>query len=256
MLTKNQIKFINSLATAKGRAENKFFIAEGFKLVSEILYSTFCIKTLFFSSDFPVNQLHFPISHNIEIVSISNSEMERISQQVTPAGVLAIVKIPDAIPLPVDCKQELIIALDNIHDPGNLGTIIRTADWFDVTHIVCSDHCVDAYNPKVIQSTMGSITRVKVHYTNLESWLANIPSPSNIYGSFLDGENLYKTPLPTNAIIIIGNESKGISNNLLPFIHKKIKIPSCKGRNFFEKAESLNASVATAIILNEFRRRE
>jgi TrmH family RNA methyltransferase len=145
--------------------------------------------------------------------------------------------------------KEWIIALDNINNPGNLGTIVRTADWFGIQSIVCSLNCADFYNPKVIQATMGSFTRVNVYYTDLEKWLSNETQKTPIYGAVMDGYSLYDTDIPENGILLIGNESHGISKSLHPFIFKKIKIPAYGGG-----AESLNASIATAVILAELRR--
>lgn len=150
-----------------------------------------------------------------------------------------------------DMTSELILMLDNISDPGNMGTIIRTADWFGVQHIICSENCVDVFNPKVVQASMGSIFRVKIHYKKSEEFLQNISVGIPIYGTLLNGKSIYETHLSRNGIILIGNESHGISTHLLPFIKSKISIPGfSKGKS----AESLNASIAASIVLAEFRR--
>jgi TrmH family RNA methyltransferase len=168
--------------------------------------------------------------------------------------VLALVEVPQQLNFAKSIFEKLILVLDEIKDPGNLGTIIRIADWFGISDIVCSNHSVDAYNPKVVQATMGSIARVNLRYTNLFEFLKNIPTDFPIYGTLLNGENIYNQTLSKNGIIIIGNESKGISDDILPFITNKLYIPSY-AENLNNKAESLNASIATAIVCAEFKKR-
>ncbi len=167
---------------------------------------------------------------------------------------MAVVKIPDQQEELPDMDKNLVLMLDNISDPGNLGTIIRTADWFGVQHIICSENCADVYNPKVVQATMGSIFRIKIQYKMLKKILQTLPVKIPIYGTLLDGNNIYEADLEKNGVILIGNESHGISENLFPFVTKKIRIPGYSPEKS-SSAESLNASIAAAIVLAEFRRR-
>jgi TrmH family RNA methyltransferase len=191
---------------------------------------------------------------------ITSREMDRISQLTTPGPVLAVVHIPDlpeGPPMTMPEGESIIFALDDIRDPGNFGTIIRIADWFGIRHVVASENCVDLYNPKTVQATMGSVARVKVHSANLSDWLQKHKDSGNtmIYGATLQGVPVYSVSPFVPGILLIGNESRGISPNLYPFITKKISIPSY-GHPEAGKAESLNASTATAILVAEFRRLE
>lgn len=254
MLPANQIKYIKSLSANKGRNMHNYFIAEGIKIVNELIFSNFFIDKIYLTPLIYEKYFDTYSQFNIQIVSISEAEMQRISQQTTPPGILALVKIPDPAPLPTDFSYCPVLVLDEIKDPGNLGTIIRSADWFGLSDIICSENSVDVYNPKVVQATMGSVARVRIHYTQLDTFFASLPFGINIYGSFLNGEKISAIKLDFNGIIIIGNESRGISNFLLPYITKKIKIPYGNRKNISDKAESLNASIATAIILYEFCR--
>ena len=181
------------------------------------------------------------------------NEMGKISQLTTPQNVLGIFNIPDISINNLSLSGALTLMLDDIKDPGNMGTIIRIADWFGIKQIICSPESVDIYNPKVVQGSMGSIARVNVAYANLLDILQNKSENIPVYGALLDGENIYKTTLEPSGIIIIGNESEGISENLLPHISKKIMIPSFNTN--LQKAESLNAAIAAGIICAEFRRR-
>ena len=255
MLSKNQIKFVNSLKQKKFREEHHLFIAEGNKIVSELLNSSVTVKQIYTTSQFL--RTH-KIDNFIERFEIKESELERISSLATPNEVLAVCQIPIYNLAIESLKDELTLVLDDIKDPGNLGTIIRIADWFGIETIICSPHSADIYNPKVVQATMGSIARIKIHYLDLVEFFNNpeskILNPS--YGAVLDGENIYTKQLSSKGLIVIGNESKGISENILPYITDKISIPSFthfkSGRG---EAESLNAAIATSIICSEFRRR-
>jgi TrmH family RNA methyltransferase len=241
MLSKSKIKYIQTLGQKKFREEEGFFIAEGPKLVKELL-------------DFPgvniegIYALKEWISNNEKagdtapVTEITGQELGRISQLSTPNSVLAVVQQFEPNP-DINTKGQIILALDGIQDPGNLGTIIRTADWFDIRNIVCSPDCADLYNPKVVQSTMGSIARVNLIYTDLWEWLSgqeNIP----IYATALEGEDITGMKGIEEGVIITGNESKGISSEILNLANTKITIPR-KGN-----AESLNAAVATGIVLS------
>ncbi|MBI9038678.1 MAG: RNA methyltransferase [Bacteroidales bacterium] len=255
MLSKNQIKHINSLKIGKFRRIFKQFLLEGKKSVYDLLNSDFEIIEIYALKYWIDENIVILENKKIEFQEINEKELSRISSQKTPNDVIAIVKIPINEIIPKNIFSGLCLVLDEIKDPGNLGTIIRTADWFGIENIICSKNSVDVYNPKVVQATMGSITRVKVYYTQLSDFLSSKPSETKIFGTMLEGENIYKTELIENAIILIGNESQGISSELLPMIDEKISIP--KGsKNFQSQAESLNASIATAIICSEFQRRK
>lgn len=226
------------------------FIVEGEKNVRELLKSSWEISNIY--------ALESWISENeaclkeIVIESVNEKELGRISLHKNPNKVLALAKIQERKLIIDELFPGLVLMLDDISDPGNLGTIIRIADWYGIKNIVCSKETVELYNPKVIQATMGSFTRVNVFHENLEEVLGNIPKDISIYGTFMDGESITKTKLDNNAIVVIGSESHGISGKLIQFINKKIAIPYYNEDS--AKAESLNASIATAIICSEFRR--
>ncbi len=251
MLSKNKIKHLNSLRQNKFRNEFQQFVAEGDKLVSELLSSNFKIIEIFAVKEWLDRH---KIPDNIAITEVAVSELEKISGLTTPNMVLALIEIPQQQNINTSIFNKLILVLDEIKDPGNLGTIIRIADWFGISNIVCSNHTVDVYNPKVVQATMGSIARVSVQYADISAFLKDVPKDVPIYGTLLNGENIYTQTLSENGVIIIGNESKGISNELIPDIKHKLYIPSFS-ENPENKAESLNASIATAIVCAEFKRR-
>ncbi|NVN93711.1 MAG: RNA methyltransferase [Bacteroidetes bacterium] len=251
MLSKNTIKYITSLKQKKFRDEFRQFVAEGDKLVSELLLSYLKIVEIFAVKEwFSAHN----IAGNIKVTEVTAFELERISGLTTPNLVIALLEIPDNEKFETINFDNLILVLDEIKDPGNLGTIIRIADWFGIKDIICSNHTVDIYNPKVVQATMGSIARVIVHYTELTTFLKEIPKNIPVYGTLLSGENIYTQDLTKNGMIIIGNESKGISGELLPLIKTKLLIPSFPENNE-SRAESLNASIACAIVCAEFKRR-
>ncbi len=238
MLSKNQLKLITSLHQKKYRIRHGLFIAEGIKVVRELLNSS--IKSVDLYTTEVIEEFE---SHKSQ--HISELELKKISTLKTPNKMLGVFEIPSM----TQVKQEgLLLVLDNIKDPGNLGTIIRLCDWFGVEQIVCSKETVDCYNTKVVQSTMGSLTRVSLIYKDLIPFLKTTILP--IYGGFLDGENLYKTSLKKDGILIIGNESNGISKDISDLVKHKITIPRF-GK--LHQTESLNAATATAIMLSEFR---
>ena len=239
-ISKNQVKVITSLSQKKYRQKHKLFIAEGVKVVNELLNSSFEIDSLFVVDDFTID-----ISAD-KIIRISEKDLQKISNLKTSNKVLGLFKIPDAIPLQ---KSGITIALDAINDPGNLGTIIRLCDWFGVSQLVCSKDTVDCYNQKVVQASMGSLTRVSIIYTDLETYLKKNELPTFI--ADMDGENVYKTQLPQEAILIMGNEANGVSDEIKALIKNKIAIPRF-GEN--QEIESLNVATATAILLSEFKR--
>lgn len=240
MLVKSKLKYIQSLGQKKPRDEAGVFVAEGPKLVKELLETkgvTFI--EIFGTREWVEENQKLLTNNNVE--EITEKELELISQLTSPNKVLAIVKKFD-VGQKIVTKQTITLALDTIQDPGNLGTIIRTADWFGIEQIVCSRDCADVYNPKVVQATMGSIARVKVFYVDLEKWLVQ-QKDIRIYAAVLDGQDVTVMKKINEGIILIGNESKGISDEILKLANVKITIPK-KGR-----AESLNAAVAAGIIL-------
>lgn len=251
MISKNKAKWIRSLAQKKMRQEEKVFVAEGGKIVGELLESG--IECLFIAATSEwLESRNMPKANDIAVVTAE--ELRGISMQQHPQDVLGVFRQFENEP----CKptpDELIIALDGVQDPGNMGTIIRIADWFGVGTILCNEGTVDVYNPKVVQATMGSIARVGVEYVDLAATLSGISSDIPIYGTLLDGENIYNQQLTCGGIIVMGNEAAGISANIRPLIRQKLFIPSFPHGIGFDTAESLNVGVATAITCAEFRRR-
>lgn len=248
MLSKAQKKLIQSLTLKKFRDQTGLFVAEGEKLVHELIHSSFDLVHFFATSEYTALSRHSP-----KPTYITDVEMKQISQLKTPSSALALVRIPVRDFHPNQVKNELILALDNIQDPGNLGTIIRLADWFGVRTILCSPHTVDAYNFKTVMSTMGSITRVHIHYLPLQEPLEKfIEMGLPIYGTFLEGTVIYQASLSFNGVIVMGNEGKGISPKLQRQISQKLYIPPYPAGA--TNSESLNVATATGIVLNEFRR--
>ena len=241
MITRAEILDIKSLATKQGREEQGAFIAEGEKLVGEIRNSNLHIRKIYQTK---------PIF--AEGVIISEKEMERISQLKSANSVLAVVELPKSKLSSVKPDKNLVLALDRIQNPGNLGTIIRLADWFGISDIVCSEDSADCFNPKVVQATMGAILRVRVHYTNLAKWL-KAQDGVKVYGTFLEGENIYSAQLDKSGVIVMGNEGQGISAEVAATVSHKLLIPPYPADRC--GSESLNVAVATAVICSEFRRR-
>jgi TrmH family RNA methyltransferase len=239
-ISKNQSKIITSLSQKKYRQKHKLFIAEGVKVVNELLNSSFEIDTLFAVDDFQTD-----ISVN-KITRILEKDLQKISNLKTPNKVLGLFKIPDEKPLQ---KNGLIVALDDINDPGNLGTIIRLCDWFGVSQLLCSKETVDCYNQKVVQASMGSLTRISITYIDLETYLTASTLPTFV--ADMDGENVYKSQLPKEGVLIMGNEANGVSYEIKVLIKNKISIPRF-GET--QETESLNVATATAILLSEFKR--
>ncbi len=240
MVSKNQIKLITSLQQKKFRQVHKLFIAEGVKVIQELLDSNFVLEHLFVSESILDNV------NNSQKTSISEADLKKISCLATPNNCLALFKIPEANQ---PHQKGLIVALDSIRDPGNLGTIIRLCDWFGVEQLWCNEQTVDVYNPKVVQATMGSIARVAVSYVDLEKQLQNLSIP--IFGTFMDGKNVYNEKLPKEGILILGNEANGISKNIEKLVTKRLAIPRF---GTLQQTESLNVATATAIFLSEFKR--
>ncbi len=248
MISKNQIKLIRSLELKKNRRREGLFIAEGPKVVGDLLRAGYRPHTIFSTQQRPDAQL------------ITDEELRRISFLQHPQDVLAILHIPNDmtadchdsadIPLTV-ADEQLVLALDGVQDPGNLGTIIRIADWFGIDTICCSQETADVYNPKVVQATMGSLAHVHIYYGDLVAWLQQIRVP--IYGTLLDGQNIYEQTLTTQGVIVMGNEGNGISPAVRKLVTNKLLIPNYHKST--ETAESLNVAIATAITCAEFRRR-
>lgn len=245
MLTKKLSKFILSLHRNKGRLLGKCFLVEGEKTVLELMRSSLSVEYVFHSKALP--SFFGDLSHGKEIL-VTEAEMKIISSQSNPSGILAIAKIPESRPILENTK--MVLVLDGIRDPGNLGTIIRLSEWFGVNDIVCSSDCVDAYNPKVVQSAMGSLFRSNICYTNLESFFSQ--TRRTIYGAFLDGKTLDGIEPNEKSAIVIGSESHGISTSLENIIHHKITIPRYSGN---ANPESLNAANACAICLAHFAKK-
>jgi len=251
MLSHNQIKYINSLKIKKFRQQHKIFIVEGEKGVNELLMSNLKPVILFAVPEWVDQNISILRSGNIELQEISADELKKVSDLITPNQVLAIAEIPDTgIPDPTQFAG-MALALDGIRDPGNMGTIIRTADWFGIDTIFCSSDSVDMYNPKVIQATMGSYSRVKVFYVNLLEFLKALPIQTPVFGALLEGPDITTKTFTTEGIILIGSESHGIASSLIPFINEPLHIPHFSGKAANKQAESLNASIANGIICYE-----
>ena len=240
MVSKNQIKLITGLQQKKYRNEHQLFLAEGVKVIQELLQSNIVLDHLFETESI------FEVVPAAQKTLVKEVDMKRMSALNTPSSCLAVFHIP--APKPIDSKG-LIVALDDIRDPGNLGTIIRLCDWFGVTQLLCSKETVDLYNPKVIQATMGSVSRVQVNYVDLATFISETTLP--VFGTFMDGNNIYKESLPSEGILIFGNEANGISPALEQKIKNRIAIPRFGN---LQQTESLNVATATAIFLSEFRR--
>ncbi len=251
MLSHNQIKFINSLKIKKFRQQHQAFIVEGEKGVSELLAGTLPVVTIFAHQEWLDRNNFLLTSKNIEYQLITADELKKVSDLATPNQVLAIAGIPQAGLSQPEAYTGMILALDGIRDPGNMGTIIRTADWFGISRIVCSSDSVDMYNPKVVQSTMGSFGRVKVSYVNLLNFFNGLPSGTPVFGALLDGPDITQKTFTRPGIILIGSESNGISHSLMPFINEPLFIPRFPAFGETHQAESLNASIANGIICYE-----
>ena len=240
MVSKNQIKLITSLQQKKYRKQEQLFFAEGVKVVQELLHSNFELQELF-----TTKQDFLSVSKD-KLHAISEAELKKISALATPNSCLAVFKIPKA----KETKESgLILALDDVRDPGNLGTIIRLCDWFGIETLFCSEETVDIYNPKVVQATMGSVSRVNVVYGDLENFL--VKTKLTVFGTFMDGKNIYQESLPNDGVIVMGNEANGISEAVEKLVTDRIAIPRFGD---LQITESLNVATATAIILSEFKR--
>ncbi len=245
MVTKNQKKLIRSLKQKKNRKTYNYFVAEGVKVINEFIDASLQLKHLF------VLQEHlelFKKANNSVTEVISKSDLSQLSFLTTPQKAIAIFEIPNSSPLQ-EITNGIQLALDGVSDPGNLGTIIRLCDWYGIENLICSENTVDCFNPKVVQATMGSLTRVNINYVNLPKFLKETKLP--ILGTFMEGENVYKTTLPNKGILVMGNEANGISSEIELLVSEKISIPRFGN---LQKTESLNVATATAILLSELKR--
>lgn len=249
MLSKNKIKLIQSLNKKKTRDELKLFVAEGVKTIFELIDNE--AEALFIATSNPQHQ--FKIKPNTELIITEQQYIDKASLLKTPQQAIAVFKQLNTNENFTLKPDELILALDDVQDPGNLGTIIRLANWFGVETILCSHQTADCYNPKVIQATMGAIGGVSIHYIDLEKELLEASQKEiPIYGTFLDGKNIYSESIPPKGIIVMGNEGNGISEPISRIVSRRLLIPDFASSH---KVESLNVSIATAIVLSEFRRR-
>ena len=239
MVTKSELKYIQSLSDKKVRLETGCFIAEGVKLVGEMIAAGYPLKAVY-----ALDNWESPDA-TLEVIRIEAFELEKMSMLQTPNQVLAVAMMPQKKET-LNLAGPLTIVLDGIQDPGNMGTIIRTADWFGITQIVASEDTVDVYNPKVIGATMGSFMRVSVTYKNLADWMPTIKLP--VYGALLEGENVFTIKTPQKGLLVIGSEGKGIRENILDFITHPVTIPK------IGEAESLNAGIAAGIIVAQLTR--
>jgi len=239
MVTKSELKYIQSLSDKKVRLETGCFIAEGVKLVGEMIAAGYPLKAVY-----ALDSWESPDT-SIEVTRIEAFELEKMSMLQTPNQVLAVAMMPQQEKA-LDLAGQLTLVLDGIQDPGNMGTIIRTADWFGIKQIVASEDTADVYNPKVIGATMGSFMRVSVTYKNLADWMPTVKLP--VYGALLAGENIFTTKAPNGGLLVIGSEGKGIRENMMDFITHPVTIPKIGG------AESLNAGVAAGIIIAQLTR--
>ena len=243
-MTKAEIQLVRTLADKRSRTEHGLFVAEGHKFIGELCTSALRVRKIFALEG---------LFEGGEVETVSSREMERLSLLKTPSDSLALVEIPRCDLKPERLRGRLTLALDDVQNPGNLGTIVRLADWFGITDIVCSEASADCFNPKVVQATMGAILRVRVHYTDLGGFLrqaadAGLP----VCGTFLEGENIYGASLPEAGIVVMGNEGRGISDAAAATVTRKLFIPPYPaGRR---GSESLNVAMATGIVCGEFRR--
>lgn len=247
MISKNKIKYIRSLELKKNRNKEGKFVAEGFKVVDDLL--ALQPADLIVATQEWLHGKH--LAAQTEVIEVTEEELKKVSFLQHPQQVLAVFRQAQDGDFSIN-TQELSLALDGVQDPGNLGTIIRIADWFGITHIYCSQDTADVYNPKVVQATMGSIARVKVEYGNLLTLVESLPADVPVYGTLLDGDNIYQQQLENRGLIVMGNEGKGISPALAKKVNRRLLIPNFpEGR---ATADSLNVAIATAITCSEFRR--
>ena len=261
MISKNQIKFIRSLELRKNRRQSGLFIAEGPKVVGDLMKRQ--LPAWVVATPEWLQAEWAPVAGNrkdvgeVQVMEVTEEELKRVSCLQHPQKVLALFALPDAGDEGnrdgLIGDDRLLLALDGVQDPGNMGTIIRIADWFGIDTILCSPDTADAFNPKVVQATMGSIASVRIVYTDLVAFCRTLPADYPVYGTLLDGSDIYRQPLTAHGIIVMGNEGKGISPALRQLVNRRLLIPQFGGA---VGAESLNVAIATAITCSEFRRRQ
>jgi TrmH family RNA methyltransferase len=254
MISKNKTKFIISLQKKKVREVEKLYVIEGDKLVREFLAAGVPLKTLIAKPEFLSSLPEETSSFVGEIEDVSYEELKKISTLKSPHNAIAIVPMQETQLDLNTIFKDLCVAIDSVQDPGNLGTIIRAAAWFGIKYIICSSDCVDVYNPKVIQASMGALLHVNIYYHNLkELFISTQKEGINVFGTLLEGESIYTHKLDNKGIILLGNESKGVSEDIMPFVTQKIMIP--KFSTARQGIDSLNVSMAASVIFSEFRRR-
>ena len=252
MISKAKIKFVHTLEQKKARIREQLFVAEGPKVVGDLM-ARFQPKMLFHTADW-----HTPLGGATGAETdetVSEEELKKLSFLQHPQQVLAVFPLPHTEA--TDTKlpsQQLCLALDGVQDPGNVGTIIRVADWFGITQIYCSHETADVYNPKVVQATMGSLSRVHILYMDMTDFIDSLPKGTPVYGTMLDGENIYQKKLEPRGIIVMGNEGKGITPEIAKRLSHKLLIPNYPAGR--QTADSLNVAIATAITCAEFRRQQ
>jgi TrmH family RNA methyltransferase len=246
MVSKSQISLIKSLQQKKFRREHRLFVAEGYKSVSEFIASGYQMQTVYHTP--AVTAKLNKLSKKVNFQDISAADLQKMSSLTTPQEVLAVIHLPEWPKLTQsNLVNQFTLVLDGVQDPGNLGTIIRTADWFGIQNIICSEDTVDAYNPKVVQATMGSLARVNLHYTNLATLLPLLNLP--VLGAMLNGDNIYTANLGTQGLIVMGNEGNGLRPDIQDLVTQSVTIPRVG------EAESLNVAIATALFCSEISRR-
>lgn len=245
MLSKSQISFIKSLHQKKYRKENGIFIIEGIKSIEEFIQSNYRIHSIYYLAQY--HSLLTALPANIKLFEVNNAELDKISTLQTPQGILALVHLPKPPVLHAAALKDVFtLVLDGVQDPGNMGTIIRTADWFGFNQIICSNNCVEVYNPKTVQATMGSLSRINIFYEDLPSVLKELKLP--VFGAVLDGKSMYKTDWGKEGLVILGNEGQGISPEVMKLITNPVTIPRTGS------AESLNVAISAAILCADIRR--
>ena len=254
MISKNKIKYLKSLEMKKHRQAESVFVAEGPKIVGDLLNAGFepTYLAVVECSDFASRLKNFDLN-GVQIDFVTADDLRKVSSLEAPQQVLAVLKQPVWQLDSNIASKELCLALDEVQNPGNLGTIIRLAAWFGIEHLFCSKGCADVYNSKTVQATMGGLAHVKVHYVDLVEMIGNLHDSTPIYGTFLDGENLYGKQLEQRGLIVMGNEGRGVSKDVENLVTEKLFIPNYPAER--ESTESLNVAIATAIVCAEFRRR-
>lgn len=255
MISRALVKLIRSLEQKKFRVQHQLFVAEGPKVVGDLMARIQPKQLVATASWLQGHRREVGACPQSAVSEVTEEELRKVSFLQHPQQVMGLfpIDLSEGTLAGVDTARQLCLALDGVQDPGNLGTIVRIADWFGIEHIVCSSDTADVYNPKVIQATMGSIARVQLHYTDLAAWLGTLPEGTPVYGTLLDGENIYAGNLENRGVIVMGNEGKGISPEVRRLVSHKLLIPNYPAGR--DTAESLNVAIATAITCAEFRRR-